>query len=63
MSDEKKREELKAKINDELDELSLEDLEKVAGGDISDWLEKSLKDVVKNVAKPVFTSLGPVKKE
>ena len=34
MSDEiKKREELKAKINEKLDALSLEDLEKVAGGE------------------------------
>lgn len=32
MSSENKREELKAKINEELDELSLEELEQVAGG-------------------------------
>lgn len=32
MSDEKRREELKAKINEQLDKLSIEDLEKVAGG-------------------------------
>ena len=32
MSDESKREELKARINEKLDELSIEDLEKVAGG-------------------------------
>ena len=32
MSDEKRREELKAKINAQLDNLSTEDLEKIAGG-------------------------------
>jgi hypothetical protein len=32
MSDEKRREELKAKINEQLDKLSIEDLESVAGG-------------------------------
>ena len=32
MSDEKKREELKAKINEQLDELSVDDLEQVSGG-------------------------------
>lgn len=32
MSNENKREELKAKINEQLDKLSIEDLEKVAGG-------------------------------
>jgi hypothetical protein len=32
MSDEKRREELKAKINEQLDKFSIEDLEKVAGG-------------------------------
>ena len=32
MSDEKRREELKATINEQLDKLSLEDLERVAGG-------------------------------
>ena len=32
MSDEKRREELKAKINEQLDNLSIEDLEKIAGG-------------------------------
>ncbi|MBR1479121.1 MAG: hypothetical protein IJ608_14350 [Lachnospiraceae bacterium] len=34
MSDDKRREELKAEINEKLDQLSVEDLEKVAGG----WL-------------------------
>jgi hypothetical protein len=34
MSDEKRREELKAKINEELDGLSTEDLESIAGGGI-----------------------------
>jgi hypothetical protein len=32
MSDEKRREELKAIINEQLDKLSIEELEKVAGG-------------------------------
>ena len=32
MSDEKRREELKAKINEQLDKLSTEELESVAGG-------------------------------
>ena len=32
MSDEKRREELKAKINEQLDKLSIEELESVAGG-------------------------------
>ena len=32
MSDEKRREELNAKINEQPDNLSIEDLEKVAGG-------------------------------
>ena len=32
MSDEKRRAELKAKINEQLDKLSIEDLESVAGG-------------------------------
>lgn len=32
MSDEKRREELKAKINEQLDKFSIEDLERVAGG-------------------------------
>ena len=32
MSDETRRQELKAKINDKLNKLSIEDLEKVAGG-------------------------------
>jgi len=32
MSDEKRREELKAKINEQLDNLSIEDLEKIVGG-------------------------------
>jgi hypothetical protein len=32
MSDEKRREELKAIINEQLDKLSIEDLESVAGG-------------------------------
>ena len=34
MSDEKRREELKTKINEQLDKLSIEDLESVAGGAI-----------------------------
>ena len=33
MSDEKRREELKVKINEQLDKLSIEELESVAGGD------------------------------
>ena len=32
MSDEKRREELKAKINEQLDKFSIEDLERIAGG-------------------------------
>ena len=32
MSDEKRREELNAKINEQTDKISVEDLEKVAGG-------------------------------
>ena len=32
MSDEKKREELKAQINEKLDELSIEELELISGG-------------------------------
>lgn len=36
MSDEKRREELKAKINEQLDKLSIEDLENVAGG--AEWV-------------------------
>ena len=34
MSDDKRREELKAKINEELDSLSIENLEKVVGGGV-----------------------------
>ncbi|MBR1479123.1 MAG: C2H2-type zinc finger protein [Lachnospiraceae bacterium] len=34
MNDDKKREELKAKINEKLDQLSVEELEKFAGGKI-----------------------------
>jgi hypothetical protein len=37
MSDEKRREELKAIINEQLDKLSIEDLEKVAGGGEGWW--------------------------
>ena len=33
MSDEKRREELKAKINEQLDKLSIEELESIAGGE------------------------------
>lgn len=40
MSDEKRREELKAKINAQLDNLSTEDLEKIAGGIDEQDIEK-----------------------
>ena len=37
MSDDKRREELKARVNEKLEKLSIEELEKVAGGFL-DWI-------------------------